>query len=357
MSEVATAERTAPTAVQLVDARLREVIARASSLSSPSNRETAQLWDALQTLASGGKRIRPRMLIDAHTALGGTDSRAAVDAACAVELLHIALLIHDDVIDKDLTRRGELNITGRFAMDAMMRGAGVDEARGWGEASAILAGDLALTMAQSLLARLDVDTDRRNAMLDVFERAVHESAAGEQQDMWLSLRLERATPRDVLHTLEQKTAAYSFQAPLVLAAVLAGAAPVVIDELTDIARLLGVIYQLRDDVIGLFGDEARSGKSILSDLREGKETLLIAYARTDADWPGVASLLGDEKLDETGADKLRRVILESGALDRVEADITERCVQVNRLIRCAQVPDVLKEQLSALATACGERSA
>ncbi|MEJ1089563.1 polyprenyl synthetase family protein [Microbacterium sp. Mu-80] len=356
MSEVATAQRRAPVDIHGVDARLREVMARARMLSGATT-VGEQLWDALQTMASGGKRIRPRMLIDAHTALGGTDSRAAVDAACAVELLHIALLIHDDVIDKDLTRRGELNITGRFAMDAMLRGAGAADARGWGEASAILAGDLALTMAHSVLARLDVDADRRRAMLDVFERAVHESAAGEQQDVWLSLRLEQATPRDVLHTLEQKTAAYSFQAPLVLAAVLAGAAPVVIDELTDIARLLGVIYQLRDDVIGLFGDEARTGKSILSDLREGKETLLIAYARTDADWPGVASLLGDEKLDETGADKLRRVILESGALDRVEADITERCVQVNRLIRCAQVPEVLKEQLSALATACGERSA
>lgn len=314
-----------------------------------------QLWGALGTLAEGGKKLRPRMLMDAYAALGGMDERSAIDAACAVELLHLALVIHDDVIDKDLTRRGELNITGRFATNAMLLGAEPADARTWGEASSILAGDLMLTMAHSALARIDIDADRRGAMLDAFEDAVRESAAGEHRDVWLSLQLEQTTPEDVLRMLEQKTAAYSFQAPLVLAAILAGAAPSVIDELTEIARRIGVIYQLRDDVLGVFGDERLTGKSTLSDLREGKQTLLVSYARSDAGWADVAPLFGDEQLDEDGGRRLRRRIEDSGALTIVESVIAERCTEVHRLIRDASIPAALREHLAMLTHACGSR--
>src|SRR5690606_17128174 len=128
----------------------------------------------------------------------GIDERAAIDAACAVELLHLALVIHDDVIDKDLMRRGEMNITGRFASEAMVRGASRSDARAWGEASSLLAGDLILTTAHSLLARLDIPEERRHAVLDVFDDTVFESAAGEHCDVWLSLHLDQARPEDVL---------------------------------------------------------------------------------------------------------------------------------------------------------------
>ncbi|WP_194421123.1 polyprenyl synthetase family protein [Microbacterium abyssi] len=352
MSEMAIATaHLAPT----FDARLGELLAAARARARSFSPPFEQLWESLEHIARGGKRVRPRMLIDAYAALGGTDERAAIDAACAVELLHIALVIHDDVIDRDLTRRGELNITGRFATDAMLRSAERDAARAWGEASSILAGDLMLTMAHSILARMDVETERRDAMLDVFEDAVYESAAGEHRDVWLSLHLDDAGPDEVLRVAEQKTAAYSFQAPLALAAILAGSAEPVVAQLAEIARRIGVIYQLRDDVLGLFGDERLTGKSTLGDLREGKETLLVAYARSGTGWADVAPLFGDEQLDEIGGQRLRRVIEESGALAAVESVIAERCEDVHRLIRDAHVPAALREQLAALTHACGSR--
>lgn len=338
------------------ESRLAEVLARGQERSRGFGAPYAQLWESLTAMAHGGKKVRPRLLLDAYEALGGIDERAAVDAACAVELLHLALVIHDDVIDKDLMRRGEMNITGRFASEAMVRGASRSDARAWGEASSLLAGDLMLTTAHSLLARLDIPEDRRHAVLDVFDDTIFESAAGEHCDVWLSLHLDQAHPEDVLAMIDQKTASYSFAAPLVLAAVLAGAPRDLIDELTAIARGIGVIYQLRDDVLGVSGDERQTGKSTLSDLREGKETLLIACARNDPSWSEVAHLFGDATLSVADSQLLRRVIEESGATVFVESVIAERCEQVHAAIESATLPIALQEQLTALTTACATRT-
>lgn len=338
------------------EARLTEVLAQGRERSRAFSVPYTQLWESLERMAATGKKVRPRVLLDAYEALGGIDERAAVEAACAMELLHIALVIHDDVIDKDVMRRGEMNISGRFASEAMLRGTNRREANAWGEASSILAGDLMLSLAHSLLARLDIQDERRRAVLDIFDAAVFESAAGEHCDVWLSMHLEPANPQDVLAMIDQKTAAYSFQAPLALAAVLAGAAPSLLEDLTVIARQVGVIYQLRDDVLGLFGDERDTGKSTLSDLREGKETLLIAYARSDAAWDEVQPLFGDNALSVADGQRIKRVIEESGALVFVESLITERCETVYELIREAALPAALKEQLTALTSACNSRA-
>ncbi|HIV56666.1 MAG TPA: polyprenyl synthetase family protein [Candidatus Stackebrandtia faecavium] len=338
------------------ETRLMEVLSQRRERSRAFAAPYTQLWESLERMAAGGKRIRPKLLIDTHEALGGIHARAAVDAACAMELLHIALVIHDDVIDKDLMRRGEINLSGRFASEAMLRGKTRPVASSWGEASALLAGDLMLTLAHSLLARLDVPEERRQSILDVFDDTVFESAAGEHYDVWLSMHLEQASPEDVLAMVDQKTAAYSFEAPLVLAAVLAGATKGMIEELMVIARQIGVIYQLRDDVLGLFGDEKETGKSALGDLREGKETLLIAYARSDPSWTEVEPLFGNSALSVADAHRLRRVIEESGARVFVESLIAERCENVYDLIRGAQLPLVLRKQLTDLTSACNSRT-
>lgn len=338
------------------ESRLKEMLGEASRRSRSFSAPYAQLWHALEKMAGGGKKVRPRLLMDAYEALGGGDERVAVDAACAMELLHLALVIHDDVIDRDLVRRGEMNITGVFAQEAIARGLAPDEARAWGEASSILAGDLMLTMAHSALARLEIDRERRLAILDIFADTVFESAAGEHYDVWLSTHLAPASAQDVLLMTDQKTAAYSFQAPLVLAAVLAGAGEHLIAELTAIARHIGVIYQLRDDVLGLFGDEGDTGKSTLSDLREGKETLLVAYARADPAWDEVSHLFGDAELSIVDGDRLRRVIDESGALALVETAIADRCTIVHALLEESVLPHRLRDRLTELTSACASRT-
>lgn len=336
--------------------RLTQVLADGQRRSRAFSTQYAELWESLTRMTLGGKMVRPRLLLDTHEALGGLDERAAVDSACAMQLLHIALVIHDDVIDNDTVRRGEANISGKFASEAMRLGAARCEAQAWGVASSLLAGDLMITLAHSLLARLDITEAKRNMVLDIFDDTIFESAAGEHSDVWLSLHLEEANSDDVLAMVSQKTAAYSFQAPLLIAAVLAGADSSLIDELSAISRQIGVIYQLRDDVLGLFGDESATGKSTLSDLREGKETLLIAFARSDPSWAEVQLAFGDRLLGTADGHRLRTVIEESGARVFVESMIAERCENVNRLIRAAGLPTALSNRLVQLTSDCSSRT-
>lgn len=308
-------------------------------------------------MALGGKMIRPRLLIDAHEGLGGTATQAATDAAGAMQLLHIGLIIHDDVIDNDTVRRGEMNITGQFSSEAMLLGATSAAAQTWGISSSLLAGDLMLNEAQSLLARLDLEAPRRLAILDIYDETIAESVAGEQSDVWLSLHLDEADSGDVLTMIGRKTAAYSFEAPLSIAAVLAGSDDSLVERLRAIGRRIGIVYQLRDDVLGLFGDEHETGKSVLSDLREGKETLLINTARAHSAWSQVAHLFGDRGLDAEGGLRLRQAIEESGARAYVESMIAEHCETIAGLIAEAELPQALAGRLADLTSACSLRCA
>lgn len=339
-----------------VSARLEELIGEANRRAERFGPASRRLWRAAADIAHGGKRIRSRLLLDAHAALGGRHSAAAIDAACAVELLHAALVIHDDVIDGDLTRRGRENVTGAFEREARALGAARRDARAWGEASSLLAGDLLLTEAHALLAGLDVSDAVRRTALDLFRDTVVESAAGEHADVRLSMRLSPAGPDDVLAMIEQKTAAYSFRAPLRLAGILAAAPAQLLDAVDAIARRIGMIYQLRDDVLGTFGSEAETGKSSLSDLREGKETLLISYARSHPEWEGVRGLFGDDGMTAADGERVRAVVERSGARRMVERIIDDACRDVEARITDAALPQALADLLREVTRACAHRS-
>ncbi|MFC7464190.1 isopentenyl-diphosphate Delta-isomerase [Brachybacterium sp. GCM10030252] len=339
------------------EARMTEILRSGRDEARRFTPSYVRLWETVEVIAHGGKKVRPRLLLDAYRALGGEDDRAAVDAACAIELLHAALVIHDDVIDGDLTRRGRENVAGRFASEAQAAGATQRDARAWGDASSIIAGDLLITRAHGLIATLDVAEDRRRSALEIFSETVLESAAGEHTDVLLSMHLSDPTSDDVIAMIEHKTAAYSFRAPLALAAALSGAPRRVADAVDVIARQIGVIYQLRDDVLGTFGDECETGKSVLSDLREGKETLLISYARHDPAWSDIAHHFGDESLTPADGAQVRDVVERSGARAYVESRIDARRDEVRRRIHAADLPVELVQLLEEASNECSARRA
>lgn len=341
--------------LRVVEERLHTLIAERTARAETYSPRFKQLWEGIHRSINGGKRVRPRLFLDSYVEFGGTDAEAAVNTACALELLHTAFVIHDDVIDNDFRRRGVPNISGRFRTDVLKRDVSLERANNWGTASSILAGDLLLTLAQSLLARLDVDTATRISILDVFDRTVVASAAGEHEDVWLSLGIEEPSSLELLAMIEQKTAVYSFQAPLSLAAILAGASDEAVDQLDAIARHIGIVYQLRDDVLGVFGDEQHTGKSRDSDLREGKATLLISFARLDPAWMLVEPLFGRSDMSRADADRLRHEIKRSGALLLMEAAISEQLEAVRPLIYGASVPVTLKHKLMSLLQTSRER--
>ena len=333
----------------VIDGFFSERVGRAAPLGDDYRR----LWVATRDAASGGKRVRPALVLAAHRAFAGTDTLSSTHLAAAFELLHTAFLIHDDVIDHDLVRRGMPNVAGRFALDGVSRELEPARANAYGEASAILAGDLLISAAHRLVAGLDAPAAVRIPLLDIVDECVFLAAAGEHADV----RHAGASPdeRDILDMIERKTASYSFSAPLQAGALLGGASVETVARLGEIGRHLGVAFQLRDDVLGVFGHPSRTGKSVLGDLREGKLTLLIAYARGHADWTLVEAHFGRADLDEAAATRLRTAIESTGARSRVERLIDARCDEAKRAITAGHLPDALREALTATVRECVER--
>lgn len=327
---------------------LTDFYRRGHAVAADCDPDFQQLWRGLEATSSGGKRFRPRLVRAAYEGLGGTEPHVAEHVGEAIELLHNALLLHDDVIDRDETRRGAPNVPGTFARRAATAGADAHGAETLGTAAGILAGDLALVGATRMIALTPVAPPVVHRLLELFERTVCVTAAGELADVRFSLDLEPHSLGDTLTMEERKTAVYSFVLPLQAGAVCAGAPEEVVAGLSDYGRLLGVAFQLVDDLLGVFGDPRESGKSTLTDLREGKLTPLISHARTTAAWPQIAPGFGDPELGEARAAHLRRVLDECGSRRFVEDLASDYRAAARDVVASLPLPDDLVGSLTEL---------
>lgn len=296
-----------------VDAVLARLFSLSRKRAEPLGAAYVELWDRIEESTLGGKRFRPRMVFAAYSALGGTDFDAAAYVGAAFELLHTSLCLHDDVIDRDFVRRGIPNVAGAFRDRALAAGAERAVAEHHGVSAAVIAGDLALFNAYRLIDRSGVGGAVRARLLEVMDDALFASAAGELIDIDFTLHPEAPHVDDILSMERLKTAVYSFEGPLQAGAILAGAAEEVVATLGDFGREIGIAYQLVDDVLGVFGAEEETGKTTVGDLREGKRTVLIAYASGAPGWEVHADLFGDPALDDDGAARLRAHLVQSGA--------------------------------------------
>lgn len=302
-----------------LDAELQRFVEEGLRSAARHSPDAHELWRQLGHAGRGGKKLRSTLLFASYECCGGEDLDVVCQIAAAVELLHTALVIHDDVIDRDLVRRGSANVSGVFADEARVRGATETGAVTLGVAAGILAGDLALARAVQQVALCGADPATTRDLLALVEDAVRVSAAGELDDVAIGVcRSPAATLERILAVAEHKTAWYSFRFPLQAGAVLAGAPAATVDQLGEVGRLAGIGFQLIDDLRGVFGDEADTGKSALSDLREGKVTALIAHARTTAAWDAMAAHIGDAALTAATAATVRDLLESCGSRRFVE---------------------------------------
>ena len=306
--------------------------------------------EALATfVAAGGKRLRPAFCHWAYVGAGGDDETTSVEAGAALELLHTFALVHDDVMDDSPLRRGLPSIHALFAERHAAEG-WRGESRRFGESVAILVGDLAFVYADQLAATMPADA------FAVFTELRVEVNIGQYLDMRAGAdgRHERARARRISML---KSGKYTVERPLHLGAALAGRLDELGPGLTAYGLPLGQAFQLRDDLLGAFGEEVLLGKPVGDDLREGKVTELIAAARE------TASPAGLEVLDRVGAtdmtdDEVRRVqevLVASGARDAMELRIGElTAIAVEALHRVDLAPPATVE-LEALARFIAER--
>ncbi|WP_337006850.1 MULTISPECIES: polyprenyl synthetase family protein [unclassified Microbacterium] len=320
--------------------------------------EFVALWQAASEHALGGKLIRPRLLLDLLTALSSSaldddEMRRAVEVAVDVEMLHFAFLLHDDVIDGDLIRRRRPNLIGSLAA---RHGAEPSEpVLHWARSSAILLGDLLLASATIGFARTEADAETRERLLALLEQTIFETVAGEHADIALSDGIVTPDLRTILSTSAYKTATYSFALPLRAAAVLAGATPAVESQLAALGQHLGLAYQLQDDLLSVFGDPSAHGKDAFSDLREGKETAIIAYARMTGHWPSIELRFGTAELSVADAADMRDRLRECGAEQFVRGLVQEQLTAAATLVAEAEESDALPSTAARTILALADR--
>lgn len=332
-----------------VQEELEDFLDRGERVAHGHGDDALDLWYALRTATADGKRFRPALLLATYRAYGGAPSAVVDRVAAAVELLHTALLVHDDVIDGDLTRRGVPNVSGTFTKVAAERGADVEGQRTLGVAAGILAGDLALVGATKAIASCGAPPAVTERLLELLERAVQITCIGELADVVASVAAGREpTLVEAITMEEQKTAVYSFQLPMQLGAVLAGAPDAVVKALGEVGRLAGIGFQLVDDLQGVFGDPELTGKTTVGDLREGKMTPLMTHARSTEAWTQIACHIGDRALDDGAAVRVRALLDECGSRAFIEHLADDYVSAALRLADEHGIGAVLLDDLTAL---------
>jgi geranylgeranyl diphosphate synthase, type I len=320
--------------------------------------DAGRLVAAAREAVSGGKRFRASFCYWGFRAVQdeGYVEEHLVRAAAALELLHASALVHDDFMDASDTRRGRPSTHRAFEQQHREQGWGGDPVQ-YGAAAAILLGDLLLSWADELLRTSGFDRDRVIDALGYFDTTRGEVIAGQFLDV--SVQARRASDVEVAMTvLRYKSAKYSVERPLHIGAALAGSTPEVIGALTGFGLPLGEAFQLRDDLLGVFGDPAVTGKPAGDDLVEGKRTVLVALALEHAGEEDARELdarLGTP-LAAAEVDRLRQIIEVSGAHARVEAmieDLTSRCLGA---LEAAPVSETARRVLRQLAAAATQRT-
>jgi geranylgeranyl diphosphate synthase type I len=307
--------------------------------------ELAPMVDEVRTFLAGGKRLRPGFCFWGHLGAGGKDTDELVRAAAALEMFQAAAIIHDDVMDGSDTRRGRPAVHKRFeALTGSAR---------FGAGAAILLGDLCLSWSDEMLVGSGLLTapSRR-----VFDNMRAELMAGQYLDL-LEQVSGGGTVASALRVARYKSAKYTIVEPLHLGATTAGGGPEVLEAYTAYGLPLGIAFQLRDDVLGVFGDPARTGKPAGDDLREGKRTAMVAMAlerASEAQADLVRRRLGDPDLDADGVGELRDVLVSTGAVDEVERLIETSTDEALRALD-DRVAEEAREVLRALAVEATRR--
>ena len=303
---------------------------------------------------AGGKRLRPHLVFLGY----GSYDASIAKVAAAHELFHIALLIHDDIIDRDTLRHGQATIHHNY--DIVHYAPFIDDDKDrhhFSTSAALLAGDLLISSAYELIREAELDTAQYQQATKLLNTAVFEVAAGELLDTEAPFMPDSYTP---ILVYRYKTTGYSFIAPILTGATLIGNnSEEDLQRLRDYATNLGIAYQIKDDCLGVFGETTKTGKSTFGDLREGKQTILIAEFKKEATPEQIEKFnasFGRPNVTDDELSELKEIIRSSGALDATMAigrDYAENAVNAARAIE----NESLRQNLLELTQFLSKRSA
>ena len=359
--------------VDVIDTRLTEFFQSKRSGVSRISSDLVPLVDYSQALLSGGKRFRARFCYWGYRAIAGLNGEGvptsaqhpAFTLATALEVFHAAALVHDDIMDNSDTRRGEASAHRHFEAMHQAQGFAKDSLH-YGESAALMVGDLLLAWSSELVTQ---------ALSEINDPSVIAAVRGEFHQMWNEVTMGQfldiheescwpIVPNDqrferAMTVVTYKSAKYSMEAPLRLGAALAGGSADQREQLAAFGLPLGVAFQLRDDMLGVFGNPDETGKPSGDDLREGKRTVLIALAAATMS-SGVRrvfeEMLGNPEVTDEQIAVMQSTLTESGAVDEVEKIIAESADRALAALDQARLDGEAVNELRRLATAVVSRN-
>lgn len=292
----------------------------------------------LLEFTSRGKMIRGGLVIMSESFFNENPSADAVKAAGALEIFQSAFLIHDDIMDGDLYRRGEKTVFNQYT--AMSRDEGIADPERMGESLGICAGDLAFFAGFDILTAMEADPALKNRLISLCAEEYFKVGLAQMNDVYLGGSGREFTEEDILNVYRYKTARYTFSLPFMIGALLGGADTETMKKLESIGEMMGIIFQIKDDELGIFSSDGELGKPVGSDIREKKKTIFYHYimetARNRGDKKILAALEGIFGNPDIGRDEIetvREYVKTSGVMERADGKIAQYSRDIVHMIK------------------------
>lgn len=305
----------------------------------------------LQEFAVDGKMVRGGLVLLAQDMFTEENTDDGLKVAIALELFHSSLLIHDDIMDNDFTRRGNRTIFAQYTDFADKQN--LASSKQFGVSMGICAGDIGFFLAFSLLSQLTCDPDKKTKLIRLFSDEMINVGLMQMQDVYFGNSDKTVSEEQILSMYTYKTARYTFTLPLLAGAILSGKSINVLKSLEKLGESLGIIFQIRDDELGIYGSEIKLGKPIGSDIREEKKTLFYStlFAKVSSkEKEKLSKIFGNKLISPEMIEYVRLLIETTGTRSVINDHVSKLSRAATQLIEDLKISikykTVLKELLS-----------
>lgn len=284
-----------------------------------------------------GKRARPILFVIGYLGFSKKTAPGLYRSALSIELLHDFMLVHDDIIDKSDTRRGKPSMHKMFSNYL----AGFKKLKFNGQDLAIVVGDVMYAMAIDTFLSIKENSLRKEKALRKFIEAAMYTGSGEFIELICGIKnINNISKEDIYKIYKYKTAHYTFACPLSIGAILAGANDNEIKKISQYGAYLGNAFQIKDDILGMFEEESKTGKSALADLQEAKKTILIWHAynySSPKNKSQIHKIMSKELITQKDLHKMRSIVKDSGALEFAKNEISSMLKKALILIESSKM--------------------